>query len=632
MKIKTLLPALLLAGLIAPSMITPAAAYTTYEAHKPAVVKRSNTIGSGSQVLRLMNSEDYIYVQEADEDPVDLVEQFEEYARGLGYTDCKVIYTTESTNEIMYSKVKTDKSSYDLLCTSDYMIQKLMNERNLYKFTDEDKALAPNYFGEHSKASKEIKGRLDQITTEDGQEKMADYAVGYMWGTLGILFNPEYKTFVKNGIEADEAITDMMSWDALWDSKYKNTLSIKDSVRDTYAVGILGTYKDEFIAAREKYEADRATDEVAALEEYQSTITEIFNRNDQKYIDEVAPVLKDLKNNSFGLECDSGKQDIVTGKIGVNLAWSGDAVYSMELAADEEASGGNPSELCYSIPEIGSNIWFDAWAMPNGERSQAQKELALLFLNFLCDPANVQQNVEYTGYTSFIGGDEVLELSRSWYDYRYSYVYATDDEYQVYYYDTANDEEVEVAFNDFFADPHPDATNEALYYYEGEESTEKVPLVDPNAEDEESAKELTFNDLALAIADCEIVDLSYFFGGTLSDDYDDQDMIFVSDCYLPYTYEDEDGNEVQNICVGREFFCQYPDIETINRCSVMKDYGKNNKLIVKMWENFKSDALPVWAIVLFTVEGVVLVGGVTWFLTRRQIRKNIRHKRRESEE
>ena len=630
MKIRNILPALLLAGIIAPSMISPAAAHSTYEARKVAPkIKRS--IGSGSQVLRVMNSEDYIYVQEDEEDPVDLVEQFEEYARGLGYEDCKVIYTTESTNEIMYSKVKTDKSSYDLLCVSDYMIQKLMNEGNVYKFTDEDKALVPNYFGSESKASKEIKSRLDNITTEDGTERMADYAVGYMWGTLGILFNPEYKTFVRNEITTDEVIEDMMSWDALWDSKYKNTLSIKDSVRDTYAVGILGTYKDEFVAAKEKYELDRVADEDSALAEYQATITEIFNRNDQKYIDEVAPVLKDLKNNSFGLELDSGKQDIVTGKIGINLAWSGDAVYSIELAEDEVASGGNPSELCYSIPDIGSNLWFDAWAMPNGERSQAQKELALLFLNFLCDPANVEQNMDYTGYTSFIGGDEVLELARSWYDYRYPYVYATEDEYQVYYEDANTGDEVEVTFNDFFAAPHPEDANEALYYYEGEESTEKVPLLDPNAEDEESAEELTFNDLAKAIEECETVDLTYFFDGTLSDDYEDEDMIFVSDCYLPFTYEDEDGNEVQNVCVGRAFFCQYPDIETINRCSVMKDYGKNNKLIVKMWEDFKSDGLPVWAVVLFVAEGVTIVGGVAWFLTRRQIRRNIRHKRREQE-
>lgn len=74
---------------------------------------------------------------------------------------------------------------------------------------------------------------------------------------------------------------------------------------------------------------------------------------------------------------DEGKNDMVTGKISVNFAWSGDAVYAMDEA---EADG---VELSYSVPEEGSNIWFDGWCIP---ASAQEKELAKEFIEFLSLP------------------------------------------------------------------------------------------------------------------------------------------------------------------------------------------------------------------------------------------------------
>ena len=86
----------------------------------------------------------------------------------------------------------------------------------------------------------------------------------------------------------------------------------------------------------------------------------------------------------------------------------------------------------------------------------------------------------------------------------------------------------------------------------------------------------TVNKIFEPIDNIEIVDLTYFFEGTL-EEYGADDMIFYTDCYLPVVYENEDGTETQNISCGRQFFCQFPDLETLNRCSVMRDYGKNNR-------------------------------------------------------
>ena len=71
-------------------------------------------------------------------------------------------------------------------------------------------------------------------------------------------------------------------------------------------------------------------------------------------------------------------------------------------------------------------------------------------------------------------------------------------------------------------------------------------------------------------------------------------------------YTDEYFVQEDNISVGGSFFCQYPDEDTLMRCAVMRDYGEeNNKNVMKMWENFKSDPLPTWAIILF----IVLIAG-----------------------
>ena len=133
------------------------------------------------------------------------------------------------------------------------------------------------------------------------------------------------------------------------------------------------------------------------------------------------------------------------------------------------------------------------------------------------------------------------------------------------------------------------------------------------------------------------MDLSYFFEGTITDDegnvIDDPDSyVFYTDCYLPDAETDEQGNITGgNRAVGREFFCQFPDEYTLSRCAVMRDFGPQNEAVLKMWEKFKSDTLPVWAIVLFIVEvagGACLIG---YFFIGNRVKHNLRKKRKEEQ-
>ena len=557
---KALISLVMFTSLVAPNAIKEA------NLVKPL---KADAVYNEKVTLRLLNVEDYIYERdpkEPDTEP-DLVDQFvtyidEEY-HDMFPKGVAVSYETTDTPESMFNLMKLSQGSYDLVCPSDYMIQKLIvNDMIMPMNIDEEHM--PNYIGNASS----IKDRLDAISAVNGKTGetcyLANYAVGYMWGTLGLLFDPAY-----GGRDPEQTIEDMQEWDVLWNPDYKGISSIKDSVRDTYAIGLLHAFDDEFAALKESYDKGEIT-----AEKYNEDFSELFNKCDNETLDKVRQSLTKLKGNVFGMEVDSGKQDIVTGKIGINFAWSGDAVYSMEQAEEEKEL-----ELYYSIPNTGSNLWMDAWCMPkSSQRSEAQKELAELFLDFLSIPEYTAQNMEYTGYTPFTAGNEILDLTRSWYDYRY-------------------DEETE-EFDDEFA---------------------------PTAEEIE--------ELGL-----QKIDLSYFFDGTLTDEDGNplsaeesaEACVFYSDCYLPNAETDAEGNIVGgNRAVGRNFFCQFPDEETLVRCAVMRDFGSQNEAVLKMWEKFKSDALPVWAIVLFIVEVSAALVLVLYFVIGKRMKYSLRKKRKE---
>ena len=120
----------------------------------------------------------------------------------------------------------------------------------------------------------------------------------------------------------------------------------------------------------------------------------------EEFIEEV---LQKTMGNVYALETDSGKADMVTGKIVANYQWSGDAVYAMDLA-DEDGV-----ELNFAVPVECSNLWFDGWIMlKDGINGDLEKQHAAeAFVNFLSRPDNVVRNMYYIGYTSAIaGGDD----------------------------------------------------------------------------------------------------------------------------------------------------------------------------------------------------------------------------------
>ena len=137
----------------------------------------------------------------------EVLEQFTEE------TGIQVVYDEFETNETMYPKVEAGAVAYDLVCPSDYMIKRMLDNDLLAKINFDN---VPNikYIGQTY---------LDQSKEFDPTN---EYSIPYTWGTVGILYN---KKMVKEPVD---------SWSILWDPQYKDQILMQDSVRDAFAVAL----------------------------------------------------------------------------------------------------------------------------------------------------------------------------------------------------------------------------------------------------------------------------------------------------------------------------------------------------------------------------------------------------------
>ena len=124
-----------------------------------------------------------------------LVEECEVWYEETYGNTVTVEYSTFDTNEDMYNQLKMGYT-YDLLCPSEYMIMKLAAEDMLEPYSEEffDESNELNYYVNN--VSPFIKEKFDSNTMAvgSGEAKWSEYAAGYMWGTTGLVYNPEYIT------------------------------------------------------------------------------------------------------------------------------------------------------------------------------------------------------------------------------------------------------------------------------------------------------------------------------------------------------------------------------------------------------------------------------------------------------
>ena len=311
---------------------------------------------SRSSILKVYNWADYI-----DEE---LLGEFEVWYKEQTGEDVEIVYQLFDINEIMLAKIERGKEDFDVACPSEYIIERML-KNDLLLPINKDFGDTPNYLGNVSPYIHDVFNKID------GNGKNAnDYAVGYMWGTTGLLYNKKY-------VDPSE----VESWRALWQPKFKQKLFVKDAFRDVYSPLLIYANQDR-------------------INRGEVTMEKLMYDSSDESIATVETLLKKTKPNVAGWEADFGKEMMTKEKAILNLTWSGDAVWAIEEAA------GVGVELDYTVPKEGSIVWFDGWVIPKYAKNV---KAASYFINFMCMSENAIRNMDEIGYVSVIGTPEVMD-------------------------------------------------------------------------------------------------------------------------------------------------------------------------------------------------------------------------------
>ena len=275
----------------------------------------------------------------------DVISQFEEE------TGITVVYDLFETNEEMYPVIEAGAVNYDVVCPSDYMIQK-MRENDL---------LAELNFDNIPNIDQIDPAYMEMSQAFDPENK---YSVPYCWGTVGILYNT--KLLDELGVPAPT------KWADLWDERLSGEILMQDSVRDAFMVALK---KDGYsMNSESKDELEQAKQELI----------------DQKPLVQ-AYVIDQVRDKMIG------------GEAAIGVIYSGEMLYIQ----DEVASLGLDYDLEYVIPEEGTNLWLDSWVIPKNAKN---KENAEKWIDFMCRPEIAKANFEYITYpTPNKGAFELLD-------------------------------------------------------------------------------------------------------------------------------------------------------------------------------------------------------------------------------
>ena len=220
-------------------------------------------------------------------------------------TGAKVVMDNFDSNEQMYIKV-ANGDAYDVLVPSDYMIQRMMQEKMLQKLEPETR--------------KECLGELADAIKGLPYDPKNEYSIPYFWGTVGIVYD---KTKVsEEDLEKD-------GWDIFLDQKFKGDIYLYDSERDSFMMALkaLGysmntTSQDELNAA------------------YNWLIQCVQTMDPEIVTDEII-------------------DNMAQARKALGLIYSGDAAYVM---SENENMG-------FYMPKSGTNLWSDAMVIPKNAKN-----------------------------------------------------------------------------------------------------------------------------------------------------------------------------------------------------------------------------------------------------------------------
>ena len=309
--------------------------------------------------LKVLNWADYINE--------DVKENFEQWYFDQTGEKVELVYETFDINETALTKIEVGHEDYDVFCPSEYIIERMLKKDLLIPI---QKDLIPDSIKYFDNISPFVLSKFQQMAPK-ADVQVSDYTVGYMWGTTGFIFNPQ---FVNR--------EDLVSWGAILNPKFENRILMKDAFRDVYSVLVLYAFADQI----EKGEVNR---------------DELVRNITRPRVAAVKDILLKAKKQICGWEVDFGKEEMTKGKAWLNLSWSGDAQFAIEEAAEMDVM------LDYIVPQEGSNVWFDGWVIPKYAKNI---KAATYFIDYMCRADNALANMDEIGYVSCAGGPNAAAI------------------------------------------------------------------------------------------------------------------------------------------------------------------------------------------------------------------------------
>lgn len=317
--------------------------------------------------------------------------QVDENFRGVDYRTC-------DTPETMYTKLAKSGEPWDVACNSDYLEGRMLRQGRLQPFPVEQ---MPNYSANVSDFSKR-QYRVIQDSAMEGVDSVSDYdpaavyGVGYMWGTMGIVYN------VADVAAAGGEDALFADWNLMWNAAFNHRTYMKNSVRESFLVGLLQAYTTELSAALAEYRAGRLT-----AEGYNEVLRGVLNTVDETSVGRAQRALLDQQSAvSVKYDVDYDKIAMASGQASLGYCWAGDGFKAIRMGAQESPR----VVLSYDVPDTGTNLFFDGWFLNAAlDADTPLYRAAVAFVDYLCTPPVAQKNMNKIGYASSVAGLEMLE-------------------------------------------------------------------------------------------------------------------------------------------------------------------------------------------------------------------------------
>ncbi len=271
------------------------------------------------KVLHVYNWSDYI--------APDTIANFEKES-GI-----KVVYDVFDSNETLEAKLLAGKSGYDIVVPSNNFLAKQI-KAGVYQ--ELDKSKLSNYGNLN-------KSLLKAVSISDPDNK---HAFPYMWGSIGIGYNPEK---VKAALGVDK----IDSWDVLL--KPENIAKLKSC-----GVSFL----------------DSPTEMLPVALHYLGLPTDT---QDKKQLKQAEDLFLKIRPSIGYFHSSKYISDLANGNICVAVGYSGD----IQQAKSRAAEAGGKVKVAYDIPKEGAGSFYDMVAIP---KDAENVDAAYKFMNYLLEP------------------------------------------------------------------------------------------------------------------------------------------------------------------------------------------------------------------------------------------------------